>query len=244
MNSSVWKLLEDNNVAYTIVDEPLLPPEVHVTAEIAYMRWHGRGRRPWYNYQYSEAELKPWVAKIKDVSGTAQRVYGFFNNHFHGYAVENCLSILEMFGGLTAEQANAKRWIDDYRKGVSEDECQQDLSSFVSQTSESGTRVEELFAGLADRGRLRNAREIRDEEVTMEEMTETRIKASIRTYPVFVDEAEHVILHDCADWGRQSKAKQFCKHVVKVFLMLPEARAEEMLSRIHDKLDSWSFRQL
>ena len=135
MNSRVWKLLEDYKVAYTIVDEPLLPPEVHVTAEIAYIRWHGRGTKPWYNYRYTDEELRPWVAKIKDVSGTARRVYGFFNNHFHGYAVENCLSILEMLGGLTPEQADAKRRIDDNRKGVPADRSQQDLTDFISQTS-------------------------------------------------------------------------------------------------------------
>ncbi len=116
MDSRVWRLLEDYNVAYTIVDEPLLPPEVHVTADIAYMRWHGRGTRPWYNYRYTDEELRPWIAKVKDVSGTAKRVYGFFNNHFHGYAVENCLSILEMLAGLTPEQAEAKRWIERTRR--------------------------------------------------------------------------------------------------------------------------------
>jgi len=243
MNSSVWKLLEDNKVAYTIVDEPLLPPEVHVTADIAYMRWHGRGRRPWYNYQYTETELKPWVAKIKDVSGSARRVYGFFNNHFHGYAVENCLNILEMLGGLTPEQTKAKRLMEDYRKGASE-KSQLELTSFVSTTSEDATRAETLLAGLADRSRLRNALEIRDEEVSLEEVTETCIKASIRTYRVIVDESKQEILHDCADWSRQSKDKQFCKHLVKIFMMLPEARAVKTLSRIHDEMDSWNFRQV
>lgn len=43
------RLLEKHRVAYTIVDEPLLPPDIHVTTDIAYIRWHGRGRRPWYN---------------------------------------------------------------------------------------------------------------------------------------------------------------------------------------------------
>ncbi len=243
MNSRVWKLLEDYNVAYTIVDEPLLPPEVHVTADVAYMRWHGRGTRPWYNYRYTEEELKPWIAKVKDVSGSAKRVYGFFNNHFHGYAVENCLSILEMLGDLTSEQAEAKRRIDDYRRGAPTERGQQDLAQFTSQ-GETQTRVEGLLATLTDRSRLVNAKKVIDQEVTLEELTETHIKASVRTYRVVIDGMKHTIQHDCADWSRQSIAKRFCKHVVKVFLMLPETSANRMLMKICQELDSWSFEQL
>jgi len=244
LSRGVYKLLEDYDVAYTVVDEPLLPPEVHVTTDIAYMRWHGRGRRLWYDYLYTEEELKPWVAKLKDISGAAERVYGFFNNHFHGYAVENCLSILQMFNGLTQEQAEAKQRIDRYRKGSSEERGQQDLVSYVSEPPGSGKRVDELLSGLADRGRLRSGREIEDGEVTIEEVAEPHIKASIRRYRVVVDEERREILHDCADWGRQCSAKQFCKHLVKVFLMLPKGRAEETLSKISGELDLWSFRQL
>jgi len=49
LREETWRLLEKHRVAYTIVDEPLLPPDMHVTTDIAYIRWHGRGRRPWYN---------------------------------------------------------------------------------------------------------------------------------------------------------------------------------------------------
>ncbi len=58
MNEEAFKLLEKYQVAYTIVDEPLLPPETHVTSDIAYIRWHGRESRAWFNYKYSEDQLK------------------------------------------------------------------------------------------------------------------------------------------------------------------------------------------
>ena len=74
-------------------------------------------------------------------------------------------------------------------------------------------------------------------------MTETCIRASVRTYRVAIDEARQTIQHDCADWSRRSTAKRFCKHLTKVFLMLPEARACQTLSKICDELDSWSFEQ-
>lgn len=109
-----WRLLKEHGVAYTIVDEPLLPPEVQVTSEIAYFRWHGKGTRLWYNYQYTTDELEPWVPKVKEVANKAKTVYGYFNNHYHGYAVENCLQVLEMLGDLTPQQAEAKTTIDNY----------------------------------------------------------------------------------------------------------------------------------
>lgn len=57
VRDDTWQLLKKNNVAYCIVDEPLLPPEVHVTANFAYFRWHGRGMRPWYNYCYLNSRV-------------------------------------------------------------------------------------------------------------------------------------------------------------------------------------------
>lgn len=32
-------------VAYTIVDEPLLPSDKHLTTNFVYFRWHGRGEQ-------------------------------------------------------------------------------------------------------------------------------------------------------------------------------------------------------
>ena len=108
MRKETWKLLKEYEVAYTNVDEPLLPPEVHLTADLAYFRWHGRGERPWFNYRYSKAELEPWVPKVEEAARKAKKVVGYFNNHFHGYAPENCLYLLERLGLLSEEQKRAK----------------------------------------------------------------------------------------------------------------------------------------
>lgn len=59
IREETWGLLEKYRVIYTIVDEPLLPPEIHITSDVAYFRWHGHGVRPWYNYRYSVEELEP-----------------------------------------------------------------------------------------------------------------------------------------------------------------------------------------
>lgn len=116
MKKETWDLLEKYHVAYTIVDEPLLPPEIHITSDIAYFRWHGRGENPWFNYRFSEEELKPWIPKIKAASKKVRNVYGYFNNHFHGYAPENCLQVLEMLGMLETNQKEAMKRLGEYRK--------------------------------------------------------------------------------------------------------------------------------
>jgi uncharacterized protein YecE (DUF72 family) len=91
-----------------IVDEPLLPPEMHLTADFAYFRWHGRGEGPWFDYKYSKDELEPWVPKVEETARKVKKVVGYFNNHFHGYAPENCLYLIEKLGLLSEEQKRAK----------------------------------------------------------------------------------------------------------------------------------------
>lgn len=120
MVSEAFELLKTHKVAYTIVDEPLLPPEVHVTADFAYVRWHGHGSEPWYNYRYSDEELRTWTSKVENLASQARVVYGFFNNHFRGYAPENCLEVLDMLGVATAAQERALERMRRYRQISSE----------------------------------------------------------------------------------------------------------------------------
>ena len=108
MKDETWALLKKYDVAYTIVDEPLLPPEAHLTANFAYFRWHGRGEHIWFDYRYSKEELEKWVPKVQETSKSVKKIYGFFNNHYHGYAPENCLYLLEKLGLLSETQKKAK----------------------------------------------------------------------------------------------------------------------------------------
>lgn len=109
MRDETWVLLKKYGIAYAIVDEPLLPPEVHVTADFAYFRWHGKGKDIWFNYQYSKEELESWIPKVQHTAQQVKKIYGFFNNHYHGYAPENCLQLLERLGLFSEEQQKAKK---------------------------------------------------------------------------------------------------------------------------------------
>jgi uncharacterized protein YecE (DUF72 family) len=120
MRQETWELLKKYDVAYAVVDEPLLPPEVHLTAGFAYFRWHGKGKKPWFNYRYNKKELEPWVPKLEDASKKVKKVYGYFNNHFHGYAPENCLQLIERLGLLTEKQRITMQKSSEEQKGLAD----------------------------------------------------------------------------------------------------------------------------
>jgi uncharacterized protein YecE (DUF72 family) len=108
IRDETWSLLKDHEVAYVNVDEPLLPPEIHLTADFAYFRWHGRGEKIWFDYKYDYTQLDDWVPKVKETAQKVKKVVGYFNNHYHGYAPENCLYLLEKLGLLAQEQKQAQ----------------------------------------------------------------------------------------------------------------------------------------
>ena len=238
MRDETWRLLKKYEVAYTIVDEPLLPPEVHVTSKIAYFRWHGRGTRPWYNYRYSINELKPWVPNVKEVASKVETVYGYLNNHYHGYAVENCLQVLEMLGALTPKQAEAKATVQKYLKIPTEIK-RPTLEAFVEPKK---MTFENLLNAFIDKPRLKRAQSINDKELTIQEETDDQIKALIRDYHIVIDVRNCVVLHDCPDWSRVLLSKRFCKHIGKLLLSLDKQRATNILKQIYSNKEKWEFK--
>jgi uncharacterized protein YecE (DUF72 family) len=238
MKNETWKLLKKYAVAYTIVDEPLLPPEVQVTSDFAYFRWHGRGTRPWFNYRYDVEELKPWIPKVRKVAKKVKKVYGYFNNHFHGYAVENCLQVLEMLGVLTPEQAEAKITVENYLAKPTKMK-KPTLEAFV-ETKE--MTFENLLNAFMDKSRLKRAQRIKDKELTIQEATDNRVRALIRDYHIVIDLGNRLVLHDCADWSRVLSSKRFCKHLGKLLLSLDRERASKILKHIHANKEAWEFK--
>ncbi|QQG48015.1 MAG: DUF72 domain-containing protein [archaeon] len=107
LKEEVWSLLKSKNVANVIVDEPLLPPDPVVTADFSFIRWHGRGSRPWYNYRYSDAQLSDWVPRVNEVASRVKKTFGYFNNHFHGFAVENSVKMMGKLGVSNPRQEEA-----------------------------------------------------------------------------------------------------------------------------------------
>lgn len=96
--SPVFGLLARYEAAYCIVSEPLLPPILGpLTANFSYIRWHGFGKKIWYDYDYSDEEIAQWIPAINELQSTNQ-VFGFWNNHYRGNAVKNSQTMQEMLG--------------------------------------------------------------------------------------------------------------------------------------------------
>ncbi len=242
MRQDALELLEEYSVAYAVVDEPLLPSEVHVTSPIAYVRWHGHGTDPWYNYRYGKEELEPWIPKLKDMSSKAKRVFGYFNNHFHGYAPENCLQVLQMLGALTPDQSRALRRVREHRKGILRAVHGKvkatTLEDFLGRRE--GEELDTLMEGLTTKSRLERARKIALDGFEMASEGE-KIKARLGTYEVSIDLSQRVIRHNCEDWKKHLPQGMLCKHVSAVLLTLPSGRALEVLRELRDLRDEWSL---
>jgi uncharacterized protein YecE (DUF72 family) len=117
LESSTWGTLRKYNVAYCIVDEPLLPPEVHVTSDLGYIRWHGKGEGLWYDYRYTRDQLIEWLPRIEEARANAKQTFGIFNNHFRGYAPENCIQMMKMLGIADDNHEAALKRIQDHIEG-------------------------------------------------------------------------------------------------------------------------------
>ena len=238
IRKETWSLLEKHRVAYTIVDEPLLPPEPYVTSDIAYFRWHGHGTRPWFNYRYQAEEFEPWIPRIRETTEKVQKVFAYFNNHYHGYAVENCLQVLEMLGMLTPEQTEAKNRVENYFRRTATTK-QPTLEAFAEPKK---TSFEGLLRSFADARRLERAKRIKDDELKIVKETNGWIEAVIRDYHIVIDLESRTILHDCADWSRVLPSKRLCKHVAKLLLAVDRERAFKILRRIDAEKDKWQFK--
>lgn len=88
---------------------------VTVTANHAFIRWHGRNARHRYNYLYSKEELRPWIQKVKQIQAETQVVRSYFNNHYGAKAVINALEFREMLGeALSSEQQHVVEQAQNY----------------------------------------------------------------------------------------------------------------------------------
>lgn len=101
---------------------------------------------------------------------------------------------------------------------------------------------QQLLSIFMDEGRVNRAKGIKDKEVIIKESSDTQIKAKVREYNIVFDLRGKVILHDCADWSRCIPAKQFCKHLGKVLLLIPQEKAVNILRQVALEREKWEFK--
>jgi uncharacterized protein YecE (DUF72 family) len=231
LRDDTWRLLTKHEVAYCIVDEPLLPPDVQVTTDFAYFRWHGHGSRLWYDYHYSQPELQAWVPRIEDTRDRVSKIYGYFNNHFHGYAVENCVEILKMLDAATSKQASMKTKIQNYNTR------KPPLTEFS--TSQEIDDMQSLFLQLSDQGRI--TRSLKLSKPLLTQNSNTHITGTLRRYQFDIDVVQKTIRHNCSDWQKGVQQKRLCKHVIRFFSSLPTPQATTILRDIIQNKSQWQF---
>ena len=236
LSEDVFKLLEKYSVAYVIVDEPLLPPVVRVTSDIAYIRWHGRGERPWYYYLYSEDELREWVPRVREAAESARAVYGYFNNHFRGYAPRNALQMLKLLNLARPTQLTVLRRMNEYSRAGAVARAMMAASKALAAGD-----YEKALASLTTPSRMRRGVEIPESQVKFEEVSPTAVRARVKEYKVIIDLERRVLAHDCADWEKIKDERRLCKHVVRVISMLPPEMKKRVLEDLAANLNLWEF---
>lgn len=90
----VYKLMKMSNVAWVIADSPRYPKVDVITAGHAYIRMHGS--TVLFGSKYTDDELNGLAKNIKRWKKDVDAIYVYFNNDFHGYAVEDAKRLLEL----------------------------------------------------------------------------------------------------------------------------------------------------
>jgi uncharacterized protein YecE (DUF72 family) len=237
LTDDAFKLLKKHGVAYTVVDEPLLPPDVHVTSDLAYIRWHGRGSHPWFNYKYSEEQLAAWIPKVKEASSKAKKVLGYFNNHFHGYAPENALQTMQMMGIVTPHATAALQRLAFERKY----RAQETGTGTLDKWTGSATPEIRSLAIFADPATVQAARSIDDKDFSLREENSRAVAAYVGDTTVDIRLDSKTITHRCNQWNSVSQDKKFCPHIVILFLSINRAKAQKILSEMQNTLGDWTF---
>ena len=101
LDSDIYEILKENNIAFCISDGPEYPYVEIVTANFAYIRLHGH--ESLYASDYSNTNLKSYAEKIKKRNKKGISAFCYFNNDFGGFAVKNALHLKELIKNLQPE---------------------------------------------------------------------------------------------------------------------------------------------
>jgi len=90
-SDDTYELLDTFDAGFCVHDMPdIVPPRV-VTGSSIYVRFHGATGK--YQGNYPKQTLKKWARWIKEHSNQVRRIYAYFNNDTHGYAIENAKTL-------------------------------------------------------------------------------------------------------------------------------------------------------
>ena len=109
LDPAALKILSDRNIAHVLIDGPGIHGGKELTADHAYVRFHGRNCDIWYrgekeddhrlnryDYLYSREQLEPWISRISQAELEAAKVRVYFNNHARSKSVRNAFMLMDM----------------------------------------------------------------------------------------------------------------------------------------------------
>jgi uncharacterized protein YecE (DUF72 family) len=97
MDEAVFNLLRKYNAGFCVFDMPDFTSPVVVTADFAYIRFHGKNNL--YSGCYPDAELADWAERLHKLPPGLGTIYVYFNNDAGGYAIENALTLRKLLEG-------------------------------------------------------------------------------------------------------------------------------------------------
>lgn len=90
----LYQVLQTHNVALVDGQSSRWPEMRQITADIAYIRMHGPEKL--FASSYSYEQMSELASYIQTMPATIQRVYVYFNNDFHGYALSNAQTLIKL----------------------------------------------------------------------------------------------------------------------------------------------------
>jgi uncharacterized protein YecE (DUF72 family) len=93
-----YEVLERHGVAHVWLSSSLTRTHSLVaTGGHAYVRFHGLADSP-YLYDYTEADLAPWVQRLRQLAAAGTPAWVYFNNDHAGHAVNNATTLIQLLG--------------------------------------------------------------------------------------------------------------------------------------------------
>lgn len=116
--------LRDHKLVHVCVDEPQgfassIPPVAAATANIAYVRFHGRNKETWearggtsavrFNWYYQPEELEEWVPRVRTLQEQAKEVHVLFNTNNGDQGPHNAIRMGRLLKEGLADNGDAIR---------------------------------------------------------------------------------------------------------------------------------------
>lgn len=96
LDEEIYALLREFNSGFCIYQLEFFQSPILVTADFAYVRLHGPGRK--YQGLYGRNGLRPWVKRIAEWQRELKQIFVYFDNDQAGYAAQDAGMLREMLG--------------------------------------------------------------------------------------------------------------------------------------------------